>query len=87
MQLCYKHRRKGGFVIKEVYNLCGTLFYVEENQFGHKACSRAVYMGNIYNDEKTESYLEKKPLSGQCHSTSDLNDQHHLDTEKIIFIL
>lgn len=60
MQLHYEHRIKGGeFIIKEVYNLCGVLFHVEENQSWHKACSRAVYMGNIYNDEQTESYLEK----------------------------
>lgn len=44
---------KRGFIIKEVYNLCRALFYVEENQLRHKTCSRAVYMGNIYNEKQT----------------------------------
>lgn len=82
MQLHYKHRLKGGFIIKEVYNLCRALFYVEENQLRHKTCSRAVYMGNIYNEKQTESYLDKptnSTVAGQCHSMSDLNYQPHLN--------
>lgn len=69
MQLYYKHRIKGWLLIQEVYNLCRALFYIEENKFGHKACSRAVYMGNIYNDEQTGSSLEQNHYqycAGQC---------------------
>lgn len=66
MQLHYKHRIQGGeFIIKEVYNLCGSVFYVEENQFGHKACSTAVYMENVDSDEQLK-VISKNPLTVLC---------------------